>query len=178
MEYPAFFLACFDRLIGHEGNYTNNPKDPGNWTGGRVGAGVNKGTKYGISAAAYPFQDIFNLTLEQAKEIYFLDYWVKFGADYLPQPMVYQMWQFGVNAGAGNARRCLQRAIKVAADGQIGTVTIAAVQSITLNDLLMRFNAQCIRHYVSLESFGPHEGFGRGWMARVAANLDFAADDN
>jgi lysozyme family protein len=183
MEYPAFFLTCFDRLIGHEGKFTKNPKDPGNWTGGRVGVGVLKGTKYGISAASYPHLNIEALTLEEAKDIYYLDWWLKFGADYLHDSMIYQMWQFAVNAGGGNARRCLQRAAStperpLAVDGKVGERTIAAVRAMELCDLMMRFNGQCIRHYVSLETFGPHEGFGRGWMLRVAGNLDYAAVDN
>lgn len=179
-EYPPFFLECFERLIGHEGKFTKNPQDPGNWTGGRVGAGKLRGTKHGISAASYPTLDIEGLELEDAKHIYFIDWWLKFGADYLPQPMVYQMWQFAVNAGKGNARRCLQRAARVVDDGTIGTKTIAAVTAMTLNDLLLRFNAACMRHYISLSTFGPRSDdfFGRGWMNRVADNLDYAAQDN
>jgi lysozyme family protein len=178
MDYPPFFLECFERLVGIEGKFTKNPKDPGNWTGGRVNVGVLKGTKYGLSAATYPHLDIENTTLEEAKEIYFLDWWVKFGADYLPKAMIYQMWQFAINAGKGNARRCLQRAVRVADDGKVGEKTIAAVKATEQCDLLMRFNGACIRHYVSLNLFGPHEGMGRGWMNRVADNLDFASQDN
>lgn len=174
-EYPALFVKYFDRLIGHEGGFTKDPRDPGNWTGGRMNAGQLKGTKYGLSAASYPLLDIENLTLEDAKEIYHLDWWIRFGADYLPPAVLYQMWQFAVNAGKGNARRALQYAVRVAVDGKIGELTLAAVRATELNDMLMRFNAYCLRHYASLSIWPVN---GRGWSLRVAGNLDFAAEDN
>jgi lysozyme family protein len=48
------FDAAFIRLIDHEGAYSADPRDPGNWTGGRVNAGQLKGTKYGIAANIGP----------------------------------------------------------------------------------------------------------------------------
>lgn len=45
------FNKFLERVIEHEGGYTDNPKDPGNWTGGEVGKGELKGSKYGLSAA-------------------------------------------------------------------------------------------------------------------------------
>lgn len=180
MTYPSFFEDCFTRLIGHEGNFTKNPKDPGNWTGGRVGAGQLRGTKYGISAASYPTLDIEKLELEDAKHIYYVDWWLQFGAEHLEPSMIYQMWQFAINAGKGNARRCLQRAARVADDGFIGEKTLDALKAMTLDDMLLRFTAACVRHYTSLNAFGPvsNDYFGRGWMNRIADNLDYAAQDN
>src|SRR5690554_3598272 len=62
------FDLVFERLIGHEGKFTDVRGDRGNWTSGRVGAGELKGTKYGISAMSYPHLDIKAITLEQAKD--------------------------------------------------------------------------------------------------------------
>jgi hypothetical protein len=39
--------------IAHEGGYSNDPDDPGNWTGGKVGVGRLLGTKFGIAAKGY-----------------------------------------------------------------------------------------------------------------------------
>lgn len=52
------FDKAFDRLIGHEAGYSNDRRDPGNWTGGIVGKGQLKGTKFGIAANTYPNLDI------------------------------------------------------------------------------------------------------------------------
>lgn len=69
------FDHCFAFTVGSEGGYTSDSADKGNWTGGAVGAGVLKGTKYGISAAEYPTLDIANLTQADAETIYRKDYW-------------------------------------------------------------------------------------------------------
>lgn len=173
--YDPKFLKYFARLIGSEGGFTADPKDPGNWTSGRAGVGQCLGTKYGIAANTYGFLPIESLTLEDAKAIYWLDWWMKIGADKLPDAVAYQVWQFAVNAGMGTAKRGLQHAVGVAEDGQVGAMTLAAVATTSLNDILLRFNAFALRHYASLSTF---ERYGVGWSRRVADNLDFAAGDN
>lgn len=169
------FDTAFERLIGHEGNFSDLASDPGNWTGGRVGVGLLKGTKFGIAANTYPDLDIKNLTLGEARAIYRRDWWDKIAADALPPAVVFQMWDFAVNAGMGTARRGLQYAAGVAQDGKIGPLTIAAVTMADMNDLLMKFNAYRLRHYTSLSTWAT---FGKGWTNRVAAQLDYAAQDN
>jgi len=68
------FEEAFRRLIGHEGGYSKDKRDPGNWTGGKVGGvGILKGTKFGLAANTYNL-DIKNITLAQAKEIYQRDW--------------------------------------------------------------------------------------------------------
>jgi len=168
------FEEAFDRLIGHEAGYSDDRRDPGNWTGGRVGAGELKGTKYGIAANTYPDLDIKNLTLEQAKAIYHRDWWLKIGADEIDPAIVVQLWDFAINAGMSTARRALQRAVRVADDGVIGPRTIAAVRSMSVTDVLMRFNGQRLRYYTSLSTWPT---YGKGWTNRVAGNLDYAAED-
>ena len=168
------FDHCFTRLIGHEAGYSEDPRDPGNWTGGRTGLGELKGTKFGIAANTYPDVDIKNLTLDQAKAIYYRDWWLKIGADEIDSAIVFQMWDFAVNAGMSTAKRALQRAVRVVDDGVIGPRTIAAVKAESVTDVLMRFNAQRLRFYTSLSTWHT---YGKGWTSRVAANLDYAAED-
>jgi lysozyme family protein len=84
------------------------------------------------------------------------------------------MWDFAVNAGMSTAKRCLQRAVSVADDGQIGPRTLAAVKAMSVTDVLMRFNAQRLRFYTSLSTWPT---YGKGWTNRVAGNLDYAAED-
>lgn len=169
------FDQAFDRLIGAEGGFTKDRNDPGNWTGGRVGVGRLLGTKYGLAANTYGALDIPNITLEQAKDIYYEDWWLKAGGDVFDAALLYQMWDFAVNAGMGNAKRVLQRTVGAVDDGIVGPRTIAAVQAMDLNDLLFKYNANKIRHYTSLSTWPT---FGRGWMNRTAQNLEYCATDN
>ncbi len=168
------FDTAFNRLIGHEAGFSDDPRDPGNWTGGRCGIGLLKGTKYGIAANTYPDLDIENLSIDQAKAIYYRDWWQRLGADEMDGAIVFQVWDFAVNAGMGSARRALQRAVGVADDGMIGPRTLAAVNGMSVTDVIMRFNAQRLRYYTSLSKWGT---YGKGWTNRVAGNLDYAAED-
>ncbi|MFH7809192.1 glycoside hydrolase family 108 protein [Acinetobacter sp. BSP-153] len=169
------FDTAFDRLIGHEGNFTDDPKDRGNWTTGVIGKGQCKGTKYGISAMTYPDLDIRNLTLDQAKAIYKRDWWDRINADDIHSAIVFQVWDFAVNAGMGTAKRKLQKAVNMAEDGIIGPMTIKAIKKADLNDVLMKFNAAKLKHYTSLSTW-PR--YGKGWTIRTADQLNYAALDN
>jgi lysozyme family protein len=175
VTYPSTFETAFARLVGSEGGFSNDSRDPGNWTGGRVNIGALHGTKFGIAANTYPDLDIANLTLDGAKAIYYRDWWQKLGADELPPAIVFQCWDFAVNAGMANAMRALQYAAGVAQDGHVGPLTIAAAKQVDPNDLLLKFNAFRLRYYTSLSTFGT---YGKGWVNRVAQDLDYAAADN
>lgn len=162
------FDECFERLIGHEGGYTDNPKDPGNWTGGRQGLGLLKGTKYGIAANSYPDEDIKNLTLDRAKDIYRRDYWNRVRCDDLPAALRYPIFDAAVNSGTGQAVKWLQRALGVADDGVIGTVTLAAVAK---RDQFALRQAMLGQRLIFMASLPTWDTFGRGWARRIAALL-------
>lgn len=169
------FDTAFERVIGHEGKFQNNPKDRGNWTTGIVGQGELKGTKFGISAMSYPHLDIKNLTLDQAKVIYKRDFWDRAKADQYHGAIAYQLFDMAINHGNGNAIRMLQRAAGVLDDGKVGNVTLGAINAMNLNDVLMRLNAQRIRFMTKLSTWPE---FGAGWANRVAGNLEYGAVDN
>ena len=169
------FDQAFERLIGHEGKFTNDRQDRGNWTTGVIGKGELKGTKYGISAMTYPDLDIKNLTLVQAKKIYNRDWWDKINADQINPALVFQVWDFAINAGMGTAKRKLQLAVGVLDDGIIGNLTIQAINKAELNDILLKFNAERLKYYTSLSTW-PR--YGKGWTLRVAGQLNYAAVDN
>lgn len=169
------FDEAFKRLIGHEGGYSSDRRDPGNWTGGRVGVGELKGTKFGLAANTYPNLDIKNLTLAQAKAIYKKDWWDKLGADGMHSAIVFQLWDFAINAGKSRAIKELQQAVGVPADGIIGPQTLAAVNSHDLNDVILSLTAERLKFYTSLSTF---KTYGKGWTNRVADNLKYAAQDN
>ena len=171
----GLFDDYIERVLSHEGGYTDRADDPGNWTGGRRGVGELRGTKYGISAASYPTLDIRNLTWEQAKEIYRTDFWERVGGDELPKGLSFQLLDAAINHGGGNAVRWLQRAVDVAADGKLGPVTEAAIAAADEADVVLKFNAERLRFYTQL-SIWPT--YGKGWVRRVADNLDYAAKDN
>ena len=114
------FNKAFDRVIGHEGGFQNDPLDRANWTSGVCGVGECKGTKYGLAAMTYPTLDIRNLTLDQAKAIYKRDWWDKLGMDKYPPALAYQMFDASIIHGSGRAIQFVQKAVGTKADGVIG----------------------------------------------------------
>ena len=169
------FDEAFRRLIGHEGGYSTDKRDAGNWTGGKVGVGTLKGTKFGLAANTYPNLDIKNITLAQAKEIYKKDWWDKLGGHGLHSAITFQLWDFAINAGKSRAIKELQQVAGVTADGIIGPKTIEAVNGLDLNDVLLSLTAERLKFYTSL---GTWSAYGKGWTNRVADNLKYAAQDN
>jgi lysozyme family protein len=157
------FDQAFDRLISNEGGYVNNPADPGGET------------KFGISKRTYPNVDIANLTREQAKAIYWSDFWLAGAMDKYDPAISFQVFDAAVNHGIPNAIRLLQKAAGVADDGHIGPVTIAAVQSKSVTDMLMLFIAHRIKFWAKLSTWST---FGRGWAIRAADDLIYAAEDS
>ncbi|AHJ87874.1 endolysin [Vibrio phage PVA1] len=168
------FYKSFERVIGHEGGYTDDPNDRGNWTSGKVGEGELKGTKFGISAMSYPHLDIKNLTLDEAQAIYFNDFWVKDGIDQLPKAMQYQMFDASINHGFRNATKMLQRAVDVADDGIIGKNTMKAVGQYDQLNLVLLFNNERLKFYTDIRTWSQ---YGKGWARRVAGNLKLGSED-
>lgn len=158
------FERAFAVVVGHEGGFTADPADPGNWTGGACGVGVCRGTKFGISAAAYPGVDVAGLTLEEAGVLYRRDYWDRVRGDALPGPLALLVFDAAVNAGVGRAARWLQEAVGVAADGAVGPMTLAAVQGAAGAAVMAEFQARRLLFMAGLPTW---RRFGAGWARRL-----------
>lgn len=157
-----FETAC-DRVLGHEGKYVNNPTDPGGET------------NWGISKRSYPYLDIKNLTRDQAKMIYYTDFWQHIHADEMYDGVVFQVFEFAVNSGISNAVRALQRAVLVAPDGYWGPVSRAAVAARTESDVIMQLVAERLDFWAASSTWAT---FGKGWARRAAQDLRYGAVDS
>ena len=163
-----------ERIFQHEGGLSMTSTDPGNWTGGVVGNGLLKGTKYGIAANTYPDLQIRNLTREQAAEIYVRDYLAPLKADKMPAGLVFSLLDFAVNSGPLRAIKRLQGELGVQADGHVGPVTLAAINARSESDLVMLLTASRLEFMAGLRNFDVS---GKGWVLRLARNLRYAAED-
>ena len=150
------FDKAFERLIGHEGGYVNDPRDPGGET------------KFGISKRSYPAEDIKGLTLERAKAIYRRDFWGVAGCDAVPDAMKFDLFDMAVNSGPVTAIKTLQRSAGVTPDGLLGPITLQALNSTPAPRLVARFNGHRLDFMTDLKTWSV---FGKGWAKRVASNL-------
>jgi lysozyme family protein len=156
------FAVAIGRLLGNEGGYVNDPRDPGGET------------NWGISKRSYPNLDIKALTRDQAIAIYQRDFWLKVDADQMPDVLGFQALDFAVNSGIDVTIRKLQSAAGVADDGHWGPVTKAAVAAIAPAVLTFRFIAARLDFMRSLSNWPVA---GKGWAGRIANDMRFAAQD-
>ena len=97
------FDKAVEFVLQNEGGFQKNPDDPGNWRDS-----VLIGTKYGISAKYFPDVDIENLTVEQAKEIYYESCWHGSICKHLPDELATVYFDAIVNMGLQRASKVLQ----------------------------------------------------------------------
>jgi lysozyme family protein len=164
----AAFDKTFEVVIGSEGGLSLNPQDPGNWTGGAVGRGELRGTNWGISAASYPTKDIASLTLDQAKAIYWTDFWLPIAGDKLPPALALLVFDTAVMSGVGRAVRLLQAALGVAEDGVIGPQTLSAINAIAGHGAALEAEFMA-RRLVFMAGLAVWPTFSLGWSRRLCA---------
>ena len=165
---------CFTEILAdlftREGGYTDDPNDAGNWTGGRCGRGRCAGTKFGISASAYPLVDIEGLTLLDAEAIYRRDYWDRIRGDELPAGLAVLVFDAAVNNGVARATKWLQTVLGVAPDGALGPRSMAALAQ-RENDwkaLACEYHALRFSFMGGLPSWSF---YGLGWSRRLVRVL-------
>lgn len=152
------FDDAFTALIGNEGGYANNPKDPG----GETMWGITKRV-----AMVNGYTDaMIGLSLDTAKQIAKAQYWDKYYCDQFDPRIGFQVFDAAYNGGRPAA--WLQTAAGVQADGIIGPVTIAAVSAAQPLQIVMRFLAYRLQYLGNLSTW---QTFGHGWANRVANNL-------
>jgi lysozyme family protein len=150
------FDAAFDALIGHEGGYVNDPRDPGGET------------NWGISKRSYPAVNIKALTRDGAKAIYKRDFWDKVRGDELPYPVAFNLFDGAVNSGVIRSIMWMQAAAGVADDGKFGPITLGAILAADPDRLAARYNGLRLKFMTDLSTWPT---FGKGWARRIAANL-------
>jgi lysozyme family protein len=161
------FEACMEEVFLHEGGLSMIRSDPGNWTGGKVGVGELRGTKYGIAAHAHPGVDIQNLTKAQAREIYRRQYWAPVRGDDLPAGLDLVTFDPAVNSGVRRGSQWLQKALGLHdPDGKVGPVTLQAARAADPVATVKRACAVRMGFLQGLKTWGT---FGKGWSRRVAS---------
>ncbi|EOV5090736.1 glycoside hydrolase family 108 protein [Serratia marcescens] len=166
---PAFNHAIAF-VLGKEGGYVNDPTDKGGET------------KYGISdkrdgiadgmtdvdGDGKPDTRIKDLTLGQASQIYFRDYWYPSYCPDWPDGISLIVFDSAVQHGVKKAISLLQDAAGVAADGIVGAKTRAAVLAADPEWLLTRYLLRRARYYAEIIKSNPSQAkYLNGWFNRL-----------
>ena len=158
----AVFDIALQRTLKNEGGFTVD---------------VGGATRYGISQNAFPREDIKNLTLERASELYKRFYWDRIQGDRIvEQELADTLFDFAVNAGVAQAVRTLQKLMnrmsieRINADGVMGPQTLQK-----LNDwgfwLVHDFNVERQRYYEDLGRKPKWRSSLKGWLNRLRGYL-------
>lgn len=158
------FDQAFEIIIdpSHEGDYSNNPMDPGGAT--RYGCTERVARARGYAG------DMRDLPLSFAKAVAKTDYWDKYQCDQFAPAIGFAVFDCAYNGG--NPAEWLQQAACVKVDGVIGAQTIAALRAADPMKIVMRFTALRLSYMADLKVWPV---FGRGWCKRIANNLTLGA---
>lgn len=154
------FDQAFDTLLGHEGEYSNHPSDPGGETMWGITKRVAVKEGYTGSMRLMP--------RETAKAIYFRRYWQAIQADKIPVAARYVVFDAAANSGVKQSVMWLQRALDVVDDGVMGPMTIEALNRAQPVAVAIKFLSERLDFLTNLPTWGS---FGRGWARRIASNM-------
>ena len=157
-----------EMVLKHEGGFTNDQRDRGNHLpDGRQGStmlGCTQANWEAYIGRKVTQDDMKKLTKDDVKPLYKKNYWDAVKGDELPNGVDYAAFDFAINAGPAAARKMIQRALGVTADGVFGPKTMDAIQSADAKDLMKKFSDAKIAFYKSLSNF---KVYGNGWLRRV-----------
>lgn len=158
------FRQALPVVLGVEGGFVDNPND----RGGATNFGVTEAVYHDwLRSQGLPIRPVREITLEEAEQLYHLNYWLLAMCDALPWPVSLSVFDAAVNHGVGRAKRLLQEALCVKVDGIIGPVTLAAAEGADprwlANDILWLRVAL----YRDISADPTQLGFLRGWLGRM-----------
>ncbi|KMO11313.1 hypothetical protein QR79_30055 [Methylobacterium indicum] len=154
------FERALTLVLKHEGGWVDDPADPG----GATNLGVTIGTLSLWLGRPATKAEVKALTVATVAPIYRRNYWDAVQGDALPAGLGYALFDFAVNSGPKRAVIGLQRALKVADDGALGPLTLAAVAKHKPADLI---DPLCDGRLAFLRDLSTWPRFGKGWARRV-----------
>lgn len=154
------FDEAFDRLLGHEGEYSFHKDDPGGET--MWGVTYRVARQYGFTG------EMRYLPRDLAKQIYRDRYWNVVRADDMPAGLRFDLFDAAVNSGPKQAVKWLQQVLGVADDGIVGPMTLKAARESDAKGIAAAINGERLDLMTSLPTWGA---FGKGWARRIASNL-------
>ncbi len=168
---PAL-LHAIAFVLGSEGGYVNDPADKGgetHWGISDKRDGLADGMT-DVDGDGKPDMRIKDLTLDQATQIYYRDYWYPAYCPDWPDGISLLVFDSAVQHGVKKALCLLQEAAGVVADGIVGPKTTAAVISADPEWLLTRYLLRRSRYYAEIiKSNSSQAKYLNGWFNRLDA---------
>lgn len=155
-------MTILPMVLKWEGTkFTDDPRD----NGGATKFGITQNTLSTFLGRSASKDEVKNLTLEKAGEIYRKKYWNTIQGDKLPEGVALMMFDGSVNHGTKIMVEFLQRILKINVDGDFGNKTLEAV-----NNFENYFNLVLSLSNLRRDRYKNHEDFdrfGKGWINRL-----------
>lgn len=155
---------AFQLLMRHEGGFSQDPNDHG----GATNMGVTIATLSAYLGRAASVEEVRGLTQDTAKAIYSQFYWNPLNLDQIESPRLQTaIFDQGVLNGTRTAAERIQSVVGVKVDGEIGPITIKAINQFDVS-ILTRFVCNMQLRYVSICLNDESQmRFLEGWMRRT-----------
>ena len=156
------FAEALQKILVHEGGFSDHPLDPG----GMTNLGVTRRVWEEWTGHPVTVRQMIDLTPAKVAPMYRRKYWDKVHGDELPAGVDLVVFDAAVNSGPGRATKWLQACVGVEVDGDIGPKTLAAVNAFDTAHLIDDYGRRRLAFLLDLPTW---ETFGKGWTKRVAA---------
>ena len=136
--------------------YVNDPDDAGGET------------KFGIAKNSHPRVNIKTLTMDEAMQIYYDEFWIAPSCDKMAYPLSVVHFDACVNHGKSGGTKLVQRALSLADDGVIGPKTLSLINIADPYDVAKKQLTQRELYFKNIASRKlSNQKFLKGWLARV-----------
>lgn len=166
----AEFITAYDKTMLAEGGYklTNIPSD----AGGQTYAGISRNRNPDWEGWAYVDKGLTPPT-ELVRSFYKLRYWDPIQGDSIStQEVAESIYDFAVNAGVATSTKLAQITLGLAADGTIGSKSLATLNSVEPRYFSMSFTLAKIARYEAIVSKNrSQDKFLLGWIRRALKGL-------
>lgn len=167
----AEFSTAYKKTAGWEGGYSNHKADSGKETYAGISRKFHPDWKgWAIIDRYKPLktnQKIENTELNsEVKQFYYYNFWLPIQGDFITEQHIANfIYDWHVNSGEGGLK-AVQRALGVKPDGDIGSITLKAINNADLQplkDARIEFVKDIARRKPSQKVFLP------GWLNRIAS---------
>lgn len=172
----ANFQISLFKTLAHEGEYVNDPVDPGKETYRGISR-ANHGHWKGWSVidqykskANFPFNLAGNVDLDKQVELFYLyEFWLPLKADQIQnQTTADSIFDFAVNVGVINCIEKMQLIVGTIVDGRVGPKTLTKLNSLDFGYFQPAFTISKIRHYLAIIKKRPtSKKYLYGWIIRA-----------
>lgn len=164
MIYSREFEACIPFVLKEEGGYSNTSGDHG----GATNLGIIQ-SEYNIfrHTKGLPLQSVHNITMDEAREIYWQSYWQPHCPD-LADGLNLSVFNINVNGGPSRGTRLLQQTLKIPVDGVWGPQTSQAVAEVEdIRNLIVAFHDNERNFYQAIINHDASQRkFAKDWFGR------------